>query len=98
MRSNIERTFLGIQLFNDTQAWLVNGAFGFLSVLEGHADLVPKLRAFIVFESFFRLSEVILNQVKERVIVIFRDTRIFHDECTVGNQCFCCLDTKSVKR
>jgi hypothetical protein len=63
MRCDVERSLGGVQTLDDTQAGFINGAFGFLGILERDTDLVPKFRALIGLESFEWLVEVVFNEI-----------------------------------
>lgn len=67
MAHDIQRSLIWIKTRNDLETWLINGAFGLLSVFRSDADLVAQLGTFIVPQGLFGLCEVVFDKIEESV-------------------------------
>jgi len=86
MSTYIQWSFRWVELLDDVKAGLVHGTFGSLCVFESDADLVAKLWTFIALDVLFRLSEIILEEIEKRGVVVFRHAGISQNESTVDDK------------
>lgn len=86
MRRNVQRPLTRVQSLDDVQARLVDGTFRLLGVFERDANLVAQLGPLIAFQIFFRLGEVVFEEVEEGVVVGFGDSRVVEEEGAVGDE------------
>lgn len=94
MGRNIQRSFGGFEFLDDPETWLIDSTLWFLGVFQSDANLVTELRAFVFLEIKFCLGEIVLEEVKETRVIVFRDSRVVEDESTVNDQRVCSLVTR----
>jgi hypothetical protein len=83
---DIERSLRRGESLDNPETGLVHCAFGLLGVFKGHANLVAELRTLVLLQDLFRLGKVVLDKVKELVVIFVCDARVVQDESTVDDQ------------
>ena len=76
MGGNVQRTLIGLQPGDYTEAWLIYSTLGLFGIFKGDPDLISDFRTLVLLQVGDWLGKIIFKKVEECGVVVLGDTTV----------------------